>query len=162
MLDDEVMWWALRKWAAWKSSVRGNNKQLVEALKRHSLNLVRRRRPWKSIELSKEKHKFAEELVKELIEKKDKLRFECFVDSLHDLPYKDLTYSVKPDADPEQDFFKEIFLVDKEGITDRLSNKMIDSPILRALNEEIDVYRFYYDRKFSKKFDGLLTKYGVC
>jgi HD superfamily phosphohydrolase len=48
LLDDEVMWWAIRRWAVWKPTLKPDRQALADALGRHSLRLVRRQRPWRT------------------------------------------------------------------------------------------------------------------
>lgn len=159
MLDDEVMWWALRRWAAW-SSRPDEPDGLPEALKRHATRLVRRKEPWQSEEIEGPSVLGAQALIDDLVAKDDALRYECCIDDLAELPYKAYRYPSSKAADDEQTFFKEIFLLDSKGGTVPLSKK--ESAVLDGLSEESHVFRFHFDRRFSKEFRGLLKKFGVC
>jgi hypothetical protein len=102
----------------------------------------------------------AAQLYQRLVEKDDPLQYECFVDTLEDLPYKDYRYYQRAGGGNEQSFFREIFVV-RNGVAERLS-KSETTPILEALTREVEVCRFYFNRKFEKEFAGQLQELGVC
>ena len=80
------------------------------------------------------------------------LEFECYIDTLEDLPYKDY-WSLRRQArdDEERALLGEIFLVDRVGKVDRLA-EATESPIVQALTKPLQVSRFHYDREFSEEF----------
>ncbi|MCH8241143.1 MAG: HD domain-containing protein [Planctomycetes bacterium] len=160
MLDDEVFWWALRRWAAWSGKA-PNKGSLQESLKRHALRLVRRSVPWKTEEFDLPRIASAKALLRHLEKEKSPLLFECHVDRLVDLPYKDTRYFSREEFDDEEAFFREIFLIRRDNSTIPLS-KIPDLPILEGLTKQLVVYRFHYNREFSKEFAGLMKKFGVC
>ena len=164
MLDDEVTWWALRRWAAWKSPPStGRGKKLARALLRHALRLVRRDEPWGMYPLKTRGDNYGvEKLVKQLDGDKDMLAYECFVadDSL--LPYKDLDVSLaKAGEDNEEAHYDAIFLLAKDGSM-REHGEDHGEPLIEALTKERSRYRFFYDRKYEQEFAGLLKDRGVC
>src|SRR3989304_1798070 len=57
----------------------------------------------------------AAQLYQRLVEKDDPLQYECFVDTLEDLPYKDYRYYQRAGGGNEQSFFREIFVVGNGG-----------------------------------------------
>ena len=161
MLDDDVMWWALRRWAVGDGSPAGNE-PLARALQRHAKRLVRRHRPWKTEDLpDQEKVVRAKRLCKRLADSEDPLQFECYIDNLDDLPYKDYRYLHRASGDDEQAFFREIFLLQKDRRAEPLS-ECSKSPILEGLMKGHRLCRFCYDREHSEEFSGYLRKYGVC
>lgn len=164
MLDDEVTWWALRQWAAWKSPpLRGRSKELAGALQRHALRLVRRDKPWGMYPLKTPRDNYGvEKLVRQLNGDKDMLAYECFVadDSL--LPYKDLGVSLaKAGKDNEEAHYDAIFLLAKDGSM-REHGEDHGEPLIEALTKERSRYRFFYDRKYKREFARLLKARNVC
>ena len=163
MLDDEVVWWALRRWAV-GSVTSGCDPALGAALRRHALRLVRRQKPWRTLDaLDGKKGLEAQKLIDSLISDGNPLRFECHLDKLVDLPYKDIWYPVREEGspDPEQAFFREVFLLKRDGSVVQLSSEGL-SPILEALMKGTRLHRFHYDPVFEKEFAGLFRKFGVC
>lgn len=161
-LDDEVMWWALRRWVAWGSPTITAHASFATALKDPSLRLVRRHEPWRYRPVpSGEPSLAAAQLYQRLVEKDDPLQYECFVDTLADLPYKDYRYyQQRAGRGNEESFFREIFVV-RNGVAERLS-KSEKTPILEGLTHEVEVCRFYCNRLFEKEFAGQLQEFGVC
>jgi HD superfamily phosphohydrolase len=161
LLDDEVMWWAIRRWASWVPPTTVAHASFATALKEHSLRLVRRHEPWRHRPIpSGEPLLAATRLYQRLVEKDDPLQYECFVDTLADLPYKDYRHYQLAGGGNERSFFQEIFVV-RNGVAERLS-KSENTPILEGLTREVEVCRFYFNRKFEKEFTGQLKKFGVC
>ncbi|MCH8252639.1 MAG: HD domain-containing protein [Planctomycetes bacterium] len=156
MLDDDVVWWALRGWAAWDGNVPGNE-QDGRSLARHALRLVRRHQPWATVKLDENQFIRAGKFVKNLENECNPLRFECFIDRFEDLPYKDYRYLRHEESDEEQAFYREIFIVDSGNPPKRLSELAANSPVLSALMTEREVCRFHYDREKKKDFSGLLA-----
>ncbi len=166
LLDDEVMWWALRRWATWEGIPTGGDGELANALKDHSLRLVRRLQPWDFVEVKEGEPQLAAlQLYDRLVADDHPLQYECFVDKLEDLPYKDFRYLVEarkgkgPSA--EASSFGEIYLVGPDDKAERLS-KYDKSPILAGLAQEFKLCRFYFNRTFAKEFAGQRQKFGVC
>lgn len=161
LLDDEVMWWALRRWASWEVDPKRNSHGLGSKLRQHCLDLVRRRQPWGFKVVPKgEQTLAATRLVERLMNKDDPLQFECYIDRLDDLPYRDYRYYRKGQLEnDEQNFFREIYVVE-DGIPRRLSEKQ--SPMIDALLERLEVCRFYFNRKLEQEFAGLLNEFDVC
>lgn len=164
MLDDEVTWWALRQWAAWKSPPsRGQSRKLAEALQRHALRLVRRKEPWGMYPLkTREDNYWVHKLVKQLHDNKDMLAYECFVadDSL--LPYRDLGVSLaKAGRDNEDAHYDAIFLLEKDGSM-REHGDDHGEPLIEALTKVRTRNRFFYDRDCKQKFTRLLKAHDVC
>lgn len=162
MLDDEVVWWALRRWAA-GAMESGCDPVLGAALRRHALRLVRRQKPWRTVpELEGVRGLGAEKLIQHLSEEGNPLRFECHLDKLEDLPYKDIRYPVAEEdsAELEQRFFREVFLLRRDGSVGPLSRGS-PSPILGALMNRVLVWRFHYDSDFEEEFSGLFKEFGV-
>lgn len=162
-LDDEVMWWALRRWATWDGPA-GSDGALARALKDHSLRLVRRHQPWAFIEVKEgEPWIAALQFYERLIKEDNPLQYECFLDTLEDLPYKDFRYLIQTgkgkgasdEAGFFGDIFGEIYLVGPDDKAERLS-KYDKSPILAGLAQEFKLYRFYFNRRFSEEFAGHL------
>lgn len=167
LLDDEVLWWALRRWAVWKPDRLAPvaNVALAEALSHHALRLVRRQQPWKFEEVRRENVQHAPVLFKHIDKVRPELRFECYLDTLDDSPYKDhqfLTSSRRDQGagEEEESFFRGIFLLTADG-PEELS-QADTSPIMEGLAKKTKRYRFYFDRRFLKDFSGLLHKFGVC
>lgn len=168
MLDDEMMWWTLRQWAVWESLPGGTDRERVSALKRHALRLVRRNTPWRSVDLDQEKALHLKKWLSSRDED-DPAIFECCLDAMEDLPYKNLQYlAAKSEESEEEDaFFGEIFVIKKDGSPARLSRVEPSpmKPVLDAFTEKAQLFRLHYDEDFPKKsreFSGLLTKFGVC
>ncbi len=162
MLDDEVAWWAIRRWAAWDGKIDGAKSSLANSLRRHSLRLVRRQEPWKTVKLdSSKKLACATRLVNELHHNRDEpLKYECYLDKMTTWPYKDPAVSVRTGTDPEQAFFEDIHVLkDNQAVSIQEFSK---SDILSALSERWGEYRFHFDRKYHKEFTGLLKEFGVC
>lgn len=169
-LDDEVMWWALRRWATWDGTAHGSDRALVQTLKDHSLRMVRRHQPWAFIEVKEGEPWFAAlQFYERLVKDDNALQYECFVDTLEDLPYKEFRYLIQTgkskgagdEAGFFGDIFGEIYLVGRDCKAERLS-QYDKSPILSGLAQEFKLCRFYFNRKFEKEFTGLLQKFGVC
>ncbi len=169
MLDDEVMWWALRRWAAWHAFPSDDTATLARALSRHSLRLVRRQTPWTRRNLEQNKMRHALDLVASLKKEGNPLQYECLVDHLENLPYKDYRHPVRnksqgnknPEGERgEQAYFVEICLFN--GKEAEPLSEIQNSPFLRAMGEELQLCRFYYDRSFADDFAGLFKEFGVC
>lgn len=161
MLDDEVLWWALRRWAVWRDWPSGERATLGAALQYHSLRLVRRHQPWRMREIKGDKIIDFQKLSRHLERTRSALRFECFVDVLEDLPYKDFEgLRLARGVDSDDAFFKEIFLVDESGTPKRLAAAG-GSPIIEGLQKHLAVSRFYYDPRFKEEFAGLFVKFGL-
>ncbi len=161
MLDDEVMWWALRVWATMGQPTDAHLRKPLAALKRHSLNLVRRRPPWKHKTLEKPEHLGgAIELITTLRNDNNPLLFECDLDGMTCLPYKDLMPKIGQKGGPEETYFKSIFLLRRDGSAAPMASE--DAPVLGSLKDELRVDRFFYDRKYSEEFAGLMREFGVC
>lgn len=165
-LDDEVMWWTLRRWATWEGVPAASDGALARVLKDHSLRLVRRLQPWDFVEVDEGEPQLAAiQFYERMIKDDNPLQYECFVDSLEDLPYKDFRYLIETGkvkgASKEASFFGEIFLVGRDDKAVRLS-KHDKSPILTGLAQEFKLYRFYFNRRFTKEFAGHVKKFGVC
>lgn len=161
MLDDEVIWWALRRWAKWSEPPRGGDPQLVETLRRHSLRLVRRSKPWITVPLTDgEMLRGAAALDKELRrDQENPLRHECYLDTMTTWPYKDPAAAVRAGADLEQAYFEDIHVL--KGKRAVPIQEAEDTPILGALAVPWEQRRFHYDREFDKEFRRLITKYGI-
>lgn len=158
MLDDELAWWALRRWAAWKPRKR---RTILTALSQHALNLVRRLEPWGTLELPPDRFPAVKQLIDSLDRDNDALRFECWADDGKILPYRDLLLSLSSGGDPEQTFFQDIFLVDRTGKAEPLSSIQPRPPVLDAMTTTTWKHRFFYNRLLKPKFAGLLKKHGV-
>lgn len=156
-IDDEVTWWALRRWATWDPPKR--NKRLI-ALSEHASNLVRRIEPWRTHELLPAQFPAVKAMISELDRTQDAMRFECWADDGKVLPYKDLMLALSS-GDPEQAFFADIFLMDRTGNIEPLSSMRPQPPILEALTKATWKYRLFYNRRLKQKFAGLLGKHGV-
>jgi HD superfamily phosphohydrolase len=162
LLDDEVVWWALRRWAVWSPQRQGEVGPDAKALQRHALNLVRRRPPWKTVPLlAEEQITGAVQLVQELTRKCDPLMHECYLDKMEVLPYKEPAGMMSRGADPEEAFYGDIFLIDADGEAQSIRSRG-GGGVLQGLAKPWRECRFHYDRKFSAKFTRLLRKYGVC
>ncbi len=162
MLDDEMMWWALRCWAGCSVPTNGPRTQLAEALRRHSLRLVRRLKPWKTIRLSNSSALRAATSLRNKLRRDEgnPLRYECYLDTLAKWPYKDPAAAVRGGADAEEAYFEDIHLVQNgHAVPVREAE---DTPILGALAEKWAEYRFHYDRSFSTEFAGLFHEFGIC
>lgn len=162
MLDDQVVWWALRQWAVWPDKSARRDDKLVENLQRHGLRLVRRSRPWKMVPLTTpQQQRGATELHKELTrDEGNTLQFEYYLDEMTCLPYKDPAVAIRYGADPEQAYFEDIHVLEDGAAVPILDAQK--SSVLEALSETRTEPRFYFDREYSKEFDGLLSKYGIC
>lgn len=162
LLDDGVTWLALRKWATWKRGLPRARLQKARArsLQRHAMRLVRRERPWAWKAISQQ-DVIRIDNIRELSDKSTPLWSEWSVDDGKLLPYRDLRVSLEKSRDREQAFFEEIFLSEKDGKTSRLGERK-NEPVVKALKEQVDQCRFFYDRSFSREFDRLLGKAGVC
>ena len=154
------MWWALRRWAAWESASAVPDAPLATVLKDHCLRLVRRHEPWTHVPVPTGEPALAvEQLYQQLVDEDDPLQYECFVDTLQDLPYKDYRHYQRAGKGNEESFFHEIFLV-RNGVAERLS-KSGTTPVFKGLTDEVEVCRFYFNRKFKEEFTGLRAKFGV-
>jgi len=133
LLDDEVLWWALRRWAVWENlpEVKGD---LAGALKRHALRVVRRHKPWCTVMIENVKSiAAAGNLIQDLGE--DPLRFECYVDNLADLPYKPYGHMRREGRDDMQALHAEISVVNAAGEVVPLS-EVRESHIVEALEKD--------------------------
>ena len=165
MLDDEVTWWALRRWAACKSfPATGRSKEIAEALQRHALRLVRRDEPWGMCPLKAPQDIFGVEgLVKQLGSGSDKemLAYECFVSDDAFLPYKDLGVSLAKAGEDEEGYYNAIFLLAKDGSM-REHGEDHGEPLIEALTKERSRCRFFYNREHKEEFARRLKDRGVC
>ena len=161
MLDDEVAWWAIRRWAAWDGRVDGADNSFADSLRRHSLRLVRRHAPWKTVELEGAQIKGATALVKKLqSDPEEPLKYECYLDKMTAWPYKDPSVAVRAGADAEQAYFEDIHVLqDGRAVPIQEAGK---SEILGALSGQWGKFRFHYDREYSSEFTGHLKAFGVC
>jgi len=161
LLDDGVAWLALRRWATWKQRLPRARlqKDRAGALQRHALRLVRRERPWDWRPIRQEDIVRINAMA-ELHDESGSLKYECCVDDGKMLPYKDLRVSLEKSSDKEQAFFEEIFLLEDNGKTCRLGARE-NEPIVQAFTKQVDQCRFFFDRRFSKEFAGLLGRAGV-
>ncbi len=159
MLDDEVVWWAMRRWAQVPVGRDSSNGPLKSALRRHALNLIRRKNPWRTHVLNHDQYFNAETLVRSLRDDRDSLVFECYADDVKILPYKDMEYSTAGGADDDSRL-SEIHLV-KDDETVRLST-IIDPTMLEFLSRKQAMFRFHHDRKFDSRFARHMKRYGVC
>lgn len=162
LLDDEVLWWAFRRWAASDVAAPRARWSALAALKKHSLRLVRRQTPWSQVPVGKGEPMFAAiQLLERLASEDNPLQYECFVDTLEELPYKDFQHYQRGGKGTESSFFNEIHIVDKEK-AQRLSSLTEGSPVLEGLSRRTDFCRFYFNREFEREFAGLRVKFGVC
>ena len=161
MLDDEILNWALRRWAVWEDGpTSGTKRMLAAVLSRHALRLVRRHRPWATVELTPEQYLEALNCVKTLDEEENPLRFECLLDDNRILPYKDLGNMMRDGSDAEQSYFKDIYLKKRDGSIARIG-EFPQSTLLAALKQEDRKYRMHFDREFQTQFARLLRKFGI-
>lgn len=160
-LDDGVIWLALRQWATWKQGLPRARlqKDCARALQHHAMRLVRRKRPWDWKPISQEDI-VRINAIAELRDEKRALRYEWWVDDGKMLPYKDLGVSLEKSSDKEQAFFEEIFLLEENEKTCRLGGRE-NEPIVQAFKKQVYQCRFFFDRRFSKEFAGLLGRAGV-
>ena len=161
LLDDEVMWWALRRWAVWENvpEVAGD---LAGALKRHALRLVRRHTPWRTKSLIGKPIFLAKNrLVADLEDRSDPLRFECYLDDLATVPYKPYKRMKREGKQDLQAIQSEICLIDCNQEVEFLSDSK-STHIVEALKDDHGICRFHYDPKFSREFAGPMKKFGVC
>ncbi len=164
MLDDEVMWWALRCWAVWDgvASVPQESRALAEALTRHAMRLVRRDRPWKTVNLKGAMPiTRAKRLVTTLQRRCDPLAYECYVDDLTKSPYKPWGSAKREGSSDPEALRGEICVVSRGGDVGPLSETP-DSHIIKSLMDEQSLCRFHYDRHFHDEFSGPLSSFGVC
>lgn len=161
MLDDEVVWWAVRCWAAWDGQVDGAESDFAVSLRRHALRLVRRQQPWMTKELVGPKTGMAARMIRErLSDPDDPLYYECYLDKMSTWPYKDPVGAVRAGTDAEQAYFEDIHVLqDGQAVP---IQEAANSEILGALSGKWGKFRFHYDREYSSEFTGLLDEFGVC
>jgi len=161
LLDDEVMWWAIRRWAVWKPALEADRHALADALSRHSLRLVRRQHPWRTRRLrTSQELRQAASLVEELRgNRDDRLRFEWHLDTMSTWPYKEPARRVRRGEDPEQAYFEDIHVV-KDGEAVPIQEAE-ESGILNALAEPWAEHRFHFDPKYFEEFTGHLRMLGL-
>lgn len=162
LLDDEVLWWALRRWAVWEPPPSFPNKAPAEALTRHCLRLVRREKPWKTVRLKDSTMiRQATNLYKRIsADEENPLRYECYLDTMQTWPYKEPARAVRGGADPEEAYFEDIYVLGVNGHAVPILEG-VESPVLNSLAERWVERRFHYDRRFEGEFAGLFNEFGI-
>lgn len=137
-LDDFSLWSMLASWKLLEESTDSTLRRLGNM----SQDLLRRKRPYKCIELhDRNSMEHAIRLDEQLRHEDAPKRFSCFVDSFEDVPYRNALYRKTKEEEEQVD--QVIHVVDRSGRT-RMAES--ESPLIDAISRiPTSIKRIYYD-----------------
>jgi len=153
-LDDFLLWSVMGEWAA---SEQPHGDGFPERLARKAADLVKRRRPYRTLNLdSDEKKREALKLEGHLDHSGSPARFYCYRDEYRDVPYRSIFY--RPGKGEEEAGLRAIYFLDDNG---HPRSAEIQSDLIRAVSEiPVEASRLFYDEHEPTATE-VLTQHGL-